>query len=236
MEERRIYILNTIIKEHIKTGAPVGSGVLVSKYKLDISPATVRNEMSALEIEGFIVQPHTSAGRVPTEKAYKFYIKELKEKKLNPEDVKAVSGHLKKGTEDAFKQTAKELAKISGNAIIWALNRRNLYYTGISNLLTQPEFIESNLIYNISVVVDRLEEIVGKIFDKVQAEPLILIGRENPFSDYCSSIQFKYRHNNDTGLIAMLGPLRMDYEKSLALMRLVNGKLVNEKLIDENRK
>ncbi|MFA6170953.1 MAG: hypothetical protein WCW77_04260 [Patescibacteria group bacterium] len=225
MEDRKRYILNTVIKEYLKTGAPVGSGVLVEKYKLDISPATVRNEMSALENEGYIIQPHTSAGRVPTEKAYKFYISELKEKKLNAEDVKIVTGHLKKGTEEAFKQTAKELARISGNAIIWAINRRNLYYTGISNLLTQPEFIESNLIYNISFIIDQLEEVIGRIFDKVEGEPLILIGTENPFSNYCSSIIFKYKYNGDLGLIAMLGPLRMDYEKSLSLMKLINEKL-----------
>lgn len=229
MEDRKKYILNTVIKEYLKTGAPVGSGVLVEKYKLDVSPATVRNEMSALEAEGYIAQPHTSAGRVPTEKAYKFYISELKEKKLNAEDIRLISGHLKKGTEEAFKMSAKELARVSGNAIIWALNRRNLYYTGISNLLTQPEFIESNLIYNISIVVDRFEEVVNKIFDKVQDEPLILIGAENPFSNYCSSILFKYRHNDDLGLVAMLGPVRMDYEKSLSLMKLINDRLVRDK-------
>ncbi|MBU4256930.1 DeoR family transcriptional regulator [Patescibacteria group bacterium] len=74
MEKRKQLILYTIIKEHIKTGAPVGSGVLVDKYKLDISPATVRNEMAELENEGLITQPHTSAGRVPTEKAYSLFI------------------------------------------------------------------------------------------------------------------------------------------------------------------
>jgi len=82
MNGRKLIILNTIIKEHIKTGAPVGSGVLVDKYRLDISPATVRNEMAELEEEDFIIQPHTSAGRVPTEKAYNLYLSSLKEKQL----------------------------------------------------------------------------------------------------------------------------------------------------------
>ena len=66
MDARKTLILNTIIKEHIKTGAPVGSEVLVGKYKLDISSATVRNEMAELEQAGYIAQPHTSAGRIPT--------------------------------------------------------------------------------------------------------------------------------------------------------------------------
>ena len=69
MEKRREKILYTIVKEHIATGSPVGSEILVSKYKLGVSSATVRNEMAELEDNGFIIQPHTSAGRIPTEKA-----------------------------------------------------------------------------------------------------------------------------------------------------------------------
>lgn len=82
MTDRTKLILNTIIKEHIKTGAPVGSSVLVEKYQLDVSPATVRNEMAELESEGYIAQPYTSAGRVPTEQAFNLYIENLSEKKL----------------------------------------------------------------------------------------------------------------------------------------------------------
>ena len=231
MESRKKHILEALIKEHIKTGAPVGSSLLVEKYKLDVSPATVRNEMAALEDEGYIIQPHTSAGRVPTDKAYREYVLALKEKKLNDEDVKLMVGLLRKGTEESFKQAAKELARLSGNAIIWALNRRNLYYTGISNLLTQPEFAQSDLIYNISAIIDQLEEIVYRTFDKVDFEPRILIGTENPYSEFCASIQFRYRTDGQVGMISMLGPQRMDYEKSLALMKLINGKLFNEKLM-----
>ncbi|PIQ92916.1 MAG: hypothetical protein COV69_00650, partial [Parcubacteria group bacterium CG11_big_fil_rev_8_21_14_0_20_39_14] len=142
MDERKLIILNTIIKEHIKTGAPVGSGVLVDKYRLDISPATVRNEMAELEEENFIIQPHTSAGRIPTEKAYNLYLASLKEKQLAEKEAEVLRRALKGNDEASFKQTAKEMAKISGNAIFWAFHKNNLYYTGISNLFSQPEFSE----------------------------------------------------------------------------------------------
>ena len=225
MEERKAKILSIIIQEHIKTGAPVGSGVLVDKYKLEISPATVRNEMSELEESGFIMQPYTSAGRVPTEKAYKYYIESLKDKKIEENLLKELSKILKKKDELALKQVAKKIAQASDNAIIWAFHRRNLYYTGISNLLQQPEFAESNLIYNISSIIDRLDEIVNEVFDNIAYEPEILIGAENPFSNLCSSVLFRYKLENKIGMVAILGPMRMDYEKNMGLMRFIHEKL-----------
>ncbi len=74
MDERKKKILDNLVSEYIKTGKPVGSSSIVKKYGLGVSPATVRNEMAELEKLGYIFQPHTSAGRVPTSKGYRFYI------------------------------------------------------------------------------------------------------------------------------------------------------------------
>lgn len=81
ISERKKRLLEIIIKEYLKTASPVPSGLLVEKYKLDISPATVRNEMMELENEGYIYQPHTSAGRIPTEAAYKLFSTDLENSK-----------------------------------------------------------------------------------------------------------------------------------------------------------
>lgn len=226
MDERKLIILNTIIKEHVKTGAPVGSGVLVDKYKLDISPATVRNEMAELEEEGYIRQPYTSAGRVPTQKAYHLYISNLKEKQISEKDAEILKQALKAGDEISFKQTAKEMAKISQVAVFWAFHRNNFYYTGISNLFSQPEFSQPNLIYDISTIIDRMDEIIDEIFDETKEEAKILLGQANPFCDFCSAILVKYRKSGKTGLFGVLGPMRMDYEKNLALVKFVNSKIV----------
>ena len=128
MNERRKFILDTIIKEHISTGAPVGSGVLVNKYKLNISPATVRNEMSDLEDEGYIRQPHTSAGRIPTEKAYNLYIEDLASKKLKQKEEELLKNCLTTRDESNFKQVAKAMAQISGVAIFWSDQEHDLHY------------------------------------------------------------------------------------------------------------
>ena len=226
MDERKLIILNTIIKEHIKTGAPVGSGVLVDKYRLDISPATVRNEMAELEEEDFIIQPHTSAGRVPTEKAYNLYLSSLKEKQLAEKEAEVLKRALRGNDEASFKQTAKEMAKISGQAIFWAFHKNNLYYTGISNLFSQPEFSEPNLIYNISAIIDRMDEIIDDIFNEVK-ETEVLLGSANPFGDSCSTIFSKYRRSGKTGLFGILGPMRMDYEKNLALVKYVAQRITH---------
>ena len=230
MNGRKLIILNTIIKEHIKTGAPVGSGVLVDKYRLDISPATVRNEMAELEEEDFIIQPHTSAGRVPTEKAYNLYLTSLKEKQLAEKEAEVLKRALRGNDEASFKQTAKEMAKISGQAIFWAFHKNNLYYTGISNLFSQPEFSEPNLIYNISAIIDRMDEIIDDIFSEVK-ETEVLLGSANPFGDSCSTIFSKYRRSGKTGLFGILGPMRMDYEKNLALVKYVAQRITHNALV-----
>jgi len=228
MDERKALILNTIVKEHIKTGAPVGSEVLVDKYNLDISSATVRNEMSELEEAGYIAQPYTSAGRIPTEKAYNLYVENLVEKKLGILEAKLFSKLLKDKNELSFKQAAKELAKVSGNAVFWAFHRNNLYYTGISNLLSQPEFSETKLIYDISQIIDRVDEIIDNIYNKLEDGPQILIGADNPFGDFCGTILIKYKFQNNVGLFGILGPMRMDYEKNLALIKFLNNILMEK--------
>ena len=226
MDDRKQEILDIIIKEHIKTGAPVGSSIVVDRYRLDISSATVRNEMASLENDGYIAQPHTSAGRVPTEIAYRLYLDNLKEKKINSQNAKVLDQNLGKADEDSFKKTAKELARLSGNAVFWAIHKNNLYYTGISNLLTQPEFAQTNLILDISAVIDRVDEIISEIFEAIKEEPEILIGSNNPFGNFCSTILVKYKKDDNIGLFGILGPMRMDYENNLALVNYIKGKLM----------
>lgn len=226
MDKRKEKILNTLIKEHIQTGQPVGSEALVNKYRLAVSPATVRNEMAELEEAGFIIQPHTSAGRVPTEKAYSYYLNNFKEKKLSYSEEKFFNDALSERNERALRETAKAIAKLSGQAVFWAFYRHNLFYTGLANLLSQPEFSQSNLVYDISAIIDRLDEVIDEIFDTIEFSPTVMLGSENPFSPVCSTIITKYRRDDKIGLFGILGPLRMNYEKNIALVKFVNDKLI----------
>ena len=76
-DERRLAVLRAIVEDYVATEEPVGSKALVERHRLGVSPATVRNDMAALEEEGFITQPHTSAGRVPTDKGYRLFVDRL---------------------------------------------------------------------------------------------------------------------------------------------------------------
>lgn len=227
MEQRKELILNIIIKEHIKTGLPVGSNVLVKKYKLDISPATARNEMANLEEEGFIKQPHTSAGRVPTEKAYKFFLDKILKKDYNKNKLKININKFKANNSGSCKKAAKEMAKISNCAAFWACSAGEIYYTGLSNLFQQLNFVDFEQIYELSGVMDRIDEIVDEIFKETPQGIKILIGSENPFSNSCSVIVSKYNIDDESGMFGVLSAMRMDYERNLAIINEINN-LINK--------
>ena len=230
MDSRKKQILEAIIKEYLATGAPVGSSNLVEKYKLDVSSATVRNIMVELEDDGFIRQPHTSAGRVPTEAAYNLFLKDLlngknKIKKLREKELKELDKILINFDEVSLREVAKSLAGITDAAVFWAFHKNNLYYTGLSNLFHQPEFIDSGLVYNVSAVIDRMDEIIDDIFESTEEKTGILIGENNPFGNFCGSVLAKYRRGNQTGLFGIIGPMRMDYEHNLSAVEYILNKL-----------
>ncbi|MFZ4632375.1 MAG: hypothetical protein ACOYL8_04225 [Patescibacteria group bacterium] len=228
ISERKKIILETILKEYLKTAAPVSSGVLVEKYKLDISTATVRNEMMELENEGYIYQPHTSAGRVPTEMAYQLVLTEIKEnKKRELKDLENESlEKLFSLDEIAYRQTAKAIAEMSGGAVFWAFHKNDLYYTGLSNLFAQPEFSRVDMICDVSGVIDRLEEIIDEIFEEIEEGEQVLIGSKNPFGNFLSTVLVKYKNNNVSGIFGILGPMRMDYARNLALVEFIKNKFI----------
>lgn len=226
MEERKLLILNTIIKEYIKNGTPVASRVLVDKYKLNISPATVRNEMAWLEQKGYIVQPYTSAGRIPTEDAYRLYIEKECNEKIKNKIAQLIDEKIIDFTENSLKETAKIISQITDATFFWAFHKNSLYYTGISNLFHQPEFSQIDIVQDVSVVIDRMEDIIDDIFDKQERGVRILLGEENPFGVFCSTIFLKYKMKNINGMCGILGPMRMDYKNNISIMKYLESILM----------
>lgn len=226
ISERKKYLLETIIKEYLKTAQPVSSGLLVSKYNLGISPATVRNEMMELEEEGYIYQPHTSAGRVPTEIAYQLFVEDFKsnkKKSLKESEEKILSSIFKKD-EQAYRQTAKAIAELAGGSVFWAFHKNDLYHTGLSNLFSQPEFRQASAVCDVSGIIDRMEDIIDDIFEKVNEGEEVFIGSNNPFGNFLSAVLVKFKHNNSHSIFGILGPMRMDYSRNLALVEFIKKK------------
>jgi len=229
ISDRKKTLLQTIIKEHLETAAPVSSGVLVEKYKLGISPATARNEIMELEEGGYVYQPHTSAGRVPTEAAYELFLAEVMNnqesrilKELDLKSLESIFRH----EESAYKQTAKMISELAGGAVFWAFHKNDLYYTGLSNLFSQPEFKAVDIVCDVSTVIDRLEEIIDEVFENLAEGEQILIGSKNPFGNFLSASLLKYKDKKQSGIFGIIGPMRMDYEKNLALLEYIKSKFV----------
>lgn len=226
ISKRKKTILRTIIKEYVKNAQPVSSGMLVSKYKLGVSPATVRNDMAELEDEGYIFQPHTSAGRVPTELAYELELEAIREgnqKTLKDSELELLE-NLFSYEEAGAKQTAKAIAELSSGAVFWAFHKNDLYYTGLSNLFIQPEFKQSETVYDVSVIIDHLEDIIDKLFEKIVDGEQVMIGSANPFGNFLSTVLVKYKKDKKSGVFGIMGPTRMDYARNLALVNFIKNK------------
>ncbi len=225
-QNRQQLILRTLIKEYVKTGQPVSSGGLAANYRLGVSPATIRNDLMALEESGYIYQPHTSAGRVPTEAAYLLEIEALGDHlpELKTIEASRVAESLDTLNRD-LRNTAKVLADLAGNAIFWAFHKNDLYYTGLSNIFMQPEFKQSEAVYDVSLVIDRMEEIIDKLFDELADGLYFKVGTNNPFGPFLGTTMIKYRQKNHSGLCGILGPMRMNYGHNAALLSLIQEKL-----------
>jgi heat-inducible transcriptional repressor len=115
LSERQKLILGLVIQDYVETAQPVGSLHMVDHYGLDISPATVRNEMAALTESGYLYQPHTSAGRVPTEEAYRFYVGELMHRPALPEATKHTISHQFYQARHDFNQWMRLAASVLAN-------------------------------------------------------------------------------------------------------------------------
>jgi len=222
MDTRQQAILQAIVNEYIRTAEPVSSSLLTKKHGLNVSPATIRNDMAELEAAGLIRQPHTSAGRIPTEAGYKFYI----EHDLNRQpDLAAKEQQVLKarartatGSDEVLKNMAQALAELSLETVFVGFGPRDIYTAGISNLLNQPEVIaDEAFLHQMSRMFDQIETVIARLFESNTTDEVrILIGRNNPFGAGLGTVLTRYVAPDHEGILGIIGPIRMDYEDNLA--------------------
>lgn len=218
MDERKQHLLKAIIEAYIHDAVPVGSKLLVNTCHLDYSPATARNEMMALEDEGYLTHPHTSAGRIPTEKGYEFYVKHfLGDAKLPKAAEHALSRAVASHRDQVVKSLARSMAEIADETVFVGFGSNEYYYTGLSNLFRKPEFNDVDLVIDVSEVIDHFDEVVSKLFDRVKSLE-VFVGSRNPFSDQCSIVVAPYEYQSRRGIFGILGPMRMNYEHTTACL------------------
>ncbi len=227
MTDRQAKILGVIIEQYAEIAVPVGSVTLAKLF--GVSSATIRAEMAILEELGYISQPHTSAGRVPTDRGYRFYVNlltdapqteapQMLERNMHALDAR-VATH-SQSTDRAIRSAVDSLAEITHNLGIATIGGQ-LYMSGMGNLFSQPEF--SADVRNVQQLARLLDNLEPWLRETAPNEPLnVFIGAENTIgkSSQASLVISRFRSPySNRSYIGVIGPTRQDYAKVMRLVR-----------------
>lgn len=226
MNTRQRQILSAVVELYTKTALPVGSQVLLERFQFPVSSATLRNDMVALEEAGYLYQPHVSAGRIPTDAGYRFYVEEMMgDEDLSREDQRRLQKELlmmKAKQARLGRSTTKLLSALSGNlAVSGLIDKDEFYDFGMKELMEKPEFQEIDELCRLVETLDSLDERLDTLFAKLgNGETQIFIGDENPIKGIsnCSMVVAPYQSSEGQGILAIIGPKRMDYAKNKSLI------------------
>lgn len=224
---RQTQILKAIVDEYIETAEPVGSEALEKRYNLGVSPATIRNEMVALTKTGYLRQPHTSAGRIPSPIAMKFYIDQLMdERELSVADevrAKEEVWDVKDDLDKLIGEATHALADQTKNLVVAATDEGKLWHAGYANIFANPEF--SNLA-TCARFFSFIEE-VGRIQD-------LFFGRPEPYSPIevmfgedlgwpellpVGIVTTHFSVKGKKGALGIIGPIRLKYPDVIPTIR-----------------
>lgn len=236
MTPRQEKILAAIIEQYAEVAAPVGSSLLAKVF--GVSSATIRAEMAELERLGLIKQPHTSAGRVPTDRGYRHYVNQLAEEKELPARTRgqrALAARV--GSAGAADQTIRNavdtLVELTHNLGLATIGDQ-FYMSGLSNLFGQPEFVHPGQVQEVARLLDNLQP---WLYEAAPNKPLnVYIGSENPIgrSAGASLIISRFRSPfSDRSYIGVLGPTRQSYRNVMGLVGRA-GIALEESLQDAN--
>lgn len=238
---RQIAILKAIIEEYTATGQPVGSDLIEKKYKIGASPATIRNEMVELAKKGFLSKAYFSSGRIPTAKAFRFYINNLlKPKELSTAEEVGIKNEIWDERDEfhrLLQQATKTLSEATRLLSISITSEGDFYLSGVSNILSFPEFLEEK---DLHYLFEKFEnEIFWESFlrrlEKFEEELMLLLGEED-FPDQafgkCASVLAEFEGSKVKGAIGVVGPKRMYYEEVIPKVRYLSS-LISEILQEE---
>ena len=226
MTTRQIAILSAIIEQYAEIAVPVGSVTLAKLF--GVSSATIRSEMARLEEMGMIMQPHTSAGRIPTDQGYRFYVNTLTEQHATEQpqqldrSARAIEARVNTygdRADRAIRSAVDSLVDLTQNLGIATIGDE-LYMSCIGNLFSQPEFMSGTHAQSVARLLDNLEPWLR---EAAPNEPLnVYIGAENPIgkTSGASLIIRRFRSPySDRSYIGVLGPTRQSYGKVMRLVR-----------------
>jgi len=238
-ETRKKEVLAAAIDSYVNSAMPVSSEALARDYHFNLSAATIRNVLAALERQGYLMHPHTSAGRIPTQEGYRYYVDYLmKEIRFISEEKFRIEAEYKKNVKqlevllDKTSQILSDLTHCAGIVSLQANGR--LFYKGTSFIIEQPEFNNIEKIKKVLRLLEEKEQILEIINRDLKKRIEIYIGDELDCEDInsCSLVVSHYHlHNKPLGSLAILGPTRMHYPKVISTLEYVS-ELIEEVLED----
>jgi heat-inducible transcriptional repressor len=240
LASRRREVLHAVIREHIASALPVGSAELVRRYRMGVSAATIRAELAALEELGLLTHPHTSAGRVPTDLGYRYFIEALMPHPDLREDERVTLSHqfrqARPDTSEWLRLAASTLARLTREAAIATYDRelephevtwsRKIHYEGIDLILTQPEFrVGDRVLGVVSLLQDR--QLLSQVLPGSlgEGDVAVSIGSEHalePLRPF-SLVIGRYGTDKTVGYVGVVGPTRMDYHRTIGAVRYVGA-------------
>ena len=225
LSERQRQLLKLILEEYIESADPISSGFLVDKFNLNLSAATIRNEMAKLIQLGFLQKQHVSAGRVPTYISYKLYIDEL----MDIEEIPlATEVHLKqnlliqeKEIERVLREAAVSLAKATGYLCVISTEDGGLQSGGAINVLNYKEFFDIKVSKAVLELLDEYDILLEIINEREFDDLDILIGEDFKRAIFypVGAVVQKIKVAAKNGYITVLGPSRMNYKKTIPAVK-----------------
>lgn len=229
---RQTALLKTIIDEYIEMAEPVGSLAIEKKYNLGVSPATIRNEMANLTKMGYLRQPHTSAGRVPTPAAMKFYISQLMEEKdmglAQEVKIKEDLKDTKKDFDKLMEEATEALAKETNSLAIAATSDGDVWKAGYAHVYDSPDFFGAPLVCkSIFSFLEEPKSLHELLFERLTGlSPIeVLFGEEFgwPYFDPVGIVASRFSVGGKTGAIGVVGPFGLNYPYIIPVVRKVKG-------------
>jgi len=243
LDTRKQKILGAVVNDYLQSAEPVSSDRIYRKYMRDISPATIRNEMASLEEDGFLQHPHTSSGRVPSDLGYRYFVNQLmKLRGLTHKEIQFIEKEYKKAgknVEELLHTTLKIASTLSHLlAVITAPKMPfKVISSGMTNIIKQPEFNDTEHIKNILSVIEREDLIEHIIDDSAKDDDVtIRIGSEIKHKKIkdCSIVVSKYDlFGESVGTISIIGPTRMTYSKITSVVDTISKTL--KEILSEGR-
>jgi transcriptional regulator of heat shock response len=227
LNQRHAQLLSGLVSRYIETGEPIGSQTLAQYLRVSFSPATVRAALQELDEEGYLEQPHTSAGRIPTDRGFRFYVDHSEDRALETKEKRRIErALLERARERMMPQhtVVKVLAELAHTVAV-AVDAKpfDVRSTGMNELLERLQNHELEVAREVTALITAVEESAAELARQAAETAVVYIGTENPLlpARHTSLIARAVRLPGGTALVLVAGPKRMHYQHNRALLNYI---------------